>query len=501
MPEVLWEIWHQKRNHHHRIALDFNETPGAVFQRIVQEFSNTDKVLPTTMMDPNTGKEVRILWDFSFRSRGKENRLQDNVPFAQQGVGDGALIVARARDIRAQTIYIDGTAGLIDEELRATRSKTPLILALLFVLLAGGGAYYYYYVHLPRERERAPHRLDVSTEPKGAEVSILLDLQGTPEGKQQRFQLQKFKSPSKNIPLVKKSRVVYISITKQGYKTWKLGYTQDEWEKDQQGAKKLKDILPTALSIPGTLPDDLDKLPPPPRFKVVPASAPKALTVQYPRRWKRFRVGFDPMHGGEDKGAKGMLDKTGSALALELANTVQDHLNKAKRRGYQVFLSRTADEDTEEKQRVRNLRRASAIIQLGYSTGHDEYKKATQTTKKDASIVHYNDAVAGFQVMVSKQGSSSAKAQKLAQCLVDAMKEAGFLPHSIGYDKPPADANATPLREFSGKSALLAGTIPAVRLLVGYLSHRAEEKILNAKETQQAVATAIESAIVCFNKR
>lgn len=499
MPEVLWEIWHQKRNHHHRISLDFQETPDAVFKRITREFANTENALPTTMLDPNTGKETRVRWDFSFRSRGKENPLQDNQSFAQQGVGEGALIVVRARDIRAQTIYIDGTAGLMDDELKAARSKVPLILFLLFLLLGGGGAYYYYFIHLPREKEKAPHRLEVSTEPKGAVVSIILDLQGTPEGKRQRFLEQTFKTPSKNILLAKNSKVVQLSITHPGHKTWKIGYTPQEWEADQKGPKKLKVITSASLLIPGTLPDDLEKLPPPPKFKELPAPSPKALTVEYPKRWKPIWVGIDPMHGGESKGAKGMGEKTASTLALELAQTVQAHLKQVKRRRYQVFLSRTADEDTEEKERVRNLRRATAIVQLDYAAGYDEYKKANQTTKKDASIVHYNDSVAGFQVLWAK-GPSGNKSQKLAACLVDAMKQAGFLPHAIGYDTPPADTNTSPLREFQGKSAVLAGRTPAARLIVGYLSHRAEEKILHAKETHQAVATVIESATVCFNK-
>ncbi len=511
MPEVLWEIWYQKRNVHHRVSMDFNETPQAVFQRIMAEFDGTEKALPTQIVDPNTGREIPVQWDFSFRSRGKENRIKDRKSFAEQGVGDGSLIVARSRDIRAHTIYIDGTAGLADEELRVARSKMPLIFALLVLVLGGAGAAYYYYVFLPEQQRKAPYVVNVGTEPHGSEVSILLDLKNTPTGKVKRFQALKFVTPAKNVMLPKKSKVIYISITKKKYQTWKKGFEKDAWLKDQtdfkdakgkvvKAPRKLIAINPKELTIPGFLPDELDKKPPPPTFKVLKAPTPKALKVKYPRRWRRMRVGLDPTHGGKDRGAVGYAGPPASALNLKIAQAVQEHLLKVKRRRrrrYRVYMTRKDNKDLAPSKRARKLRWMTATIQLDFAVGHKEYKKASKTTKKDGSIVHYNDSVAGFKVFWSGKNRRSKKSKKLAKCLAASMAKAGFLAHRTGE---PKKAKQPPVREFRGDSAVLNGRSPAARLVLGYLSHRAEEKVFMQDSTHKILATVIEDALVCFKK-
>lgn len=507
MPEVLWEIWHQKRNVHHRVSMDFNETPQAVFQRIMHEFQGTEKALPTIMLDPNTGKEVKVMWDYSFRSRGQESKLAENVSFAHQGVGEGSLIVARSRDIRAHTIYIDGTAGLVDEELRATRSKWPLLIAMLILLLGGGGAAWYFMVHLPEEQRKAPHIVKVPTTPAGASVSIILDMQGTPQGKVKRFISIKEKTPKKKIPIPKKAKVVYFGISKEGYKTWKRGYTIEEWSKDRRGPKKLEIIYPKEFTIPGEIPDELDKLPPKPKYKTLKAPAPKFLSVKYPRRFRYFRVGLDPLHGGDEKGVKGTSGKTASELNLLLAKTSNLYLRKVKRRRFRVYLTRKKDKNVSDKRRARKVRYTRAVVQFDFAVGFKEFAKASKNDKKDGTIIPYNDSVAGFKVLWADKGRAKKKSKKLAGCLAGSMQKAGFIPHRIGYAKPPKkkddddDDKVAGVVEFDGESAVLGGRAPAVRLIVGYLSHRAEEKVLLKAETHVAIASAIADATVCLKKR
>ncbi len=505
MPEVLWEIWHQKRNVHHRVSMDFSETPQAVFQRIMHEFQGTEKALPTIMLDPNTGKEVKVAWDFSFRSRGQENKLNETISFAHQGVGEGSLIVVRSRDIRAHTIYIDGTAGLVDEELRATRSRWPLIIVMLLLLLGGAGAAYYYMEYLPAELKKAPHLVNVATTPKGATVNIILDMQGTPQGKVKRFLSIKETTPKKKIPLPKKAKVVYFGISKKGYKTWKRGYTIEEWSKDRRNLKKLEIIYPKEFTIPGEIPEELDKLPPAPKFKTLKAPEPKIIKVKFPRRFRNFRIGLDPMHGGDEKGVKGTSGKTASELNLLLASTTDKYLRKQRRR-FRVYLTRTKDKNVSDSRRTRKIRYTKAVVQFDFAVGFKEFEKANKNDKKDGAIIPYNDSVAGFKVLWRNKGRSAKRSQKLAGCLAAAMQKAGFVPHRIGYAKPKKKDGDDKdkikgVEEFDGKDAVLEGRAPAVRLVAGYLSHRAEEQALLKAETHVAIATAIGDAAVCFKKR
>lgn len=518
MQEYLWEIWMGKNNVHHRIQMNVTETPGDVFQRIVHQFAGTDKAIPTTRRDPNTGQEVQVKWKFSCRSQGKELPLRNHGTFEEQNVNPDSLIVVREVELRANTIYIDGFDGLADEEMAAARSKTPLILGVLFLLLAGGGAGYYFGVYAPQQAALAPYKIAIPTKPEGAKVMIVMDVSKVPKKKVgakapkapkgaddggEKLQRIKITTPSKNVAIPKKAKIIFIEITKKGFKPFTAGHDLEKWGKDRAGLKKLLPLDAKELTAKNFFPAKLEKAPDEPKFKALPAPTPKEVEVKYPRRFRRFALGLDPLHGGLDKqGANGVSGKTAGDLNLALSQVVYKRLKQRKmRRRYRIYTSRTKDADISIKRRQRSLRRARhAIVQFNFASGVKELPEASKNLKKGGKLIPYNDAVAGFQIYWSKKNRAAQKTQKLAKCMGEAMKQAGFTPRAPkkGEDKSVGELG---IRSFDSKNDILNGKTPAIRLVPGYISHRAEDAVLNKAETHTAIATAIEAAMICYKKR
>jgi N-acetylmuramoyl-L-alanine amidase len=478
--------------------MDFGETPQSVFARIQKELQGTDKAPPLKMINPNTGREVDVTWDFSYRFRGKETPLQASNSLVAQGVGEGALLVARVRDIRAHTIYIDGTEGLGEQELAAAKSKMPMIIGMLMLLFFGGGTAYYYLISIPEQKRRAPYLVDFLTEPKGAEVKLTLDMREI--DKQQTYQTLSIKTPTKGVEIHKKAQLVYISIEHKGYKSWTHGYTKEQWEKDRQLEKKLPPIsIQDFLLKPGNLPDEIDKLPEPPKFVKLEVPQPQDIQVTYPRRWRRMSIGIDPTHGGEHKGiASTSSDITASTLNLQIAQSVATHLTKLRWR-YHVLLSRKADQNPSHAQRMRNLLRSQVIIQIDFASGTTALPEANAKDKQNDQIVTYNDSVAGYQILWSADNRNSSDTQKLAGCLDKSLQKAGFLPYRLGQPQnttiPTSGIQKLPS---DTKDPILSGNLPAVRLLPAHLTHRAETKLMTQNQTHLIIAKTIEEALICY---
>ena len=501
MQEYLWEIWSGKQNTHHRVHMDLNETPRAVFNRLVGELRGTDKEIRTRTLDPNTGQEVTLHWRFACRMKGETKPLQENMPFGQQGVEPGALFVLRPLEIRANTIYVDGIEGLQGEEIAVAKNRTPLVGLLVFLLLLGGAAAFYFFVYLPAQRAKAPHQIKVATSPKGSLVTLVLDVGDVPNFKEKfkikdRY-LQRLgqTNPKERYTLLvpKKSKIIYVKVEEKGYQTWQRGAPLKDWEKDP---KKYGYIQVSSLLQKGYFPTMLQKALPPKKKEPAKSHAPKAVELAYPAGWKPVRVGVDPLLGGSAKGPLGASGKSASSMNLLLAKSIQV---KAKGK-FRVALSRSKDAAVADAKRSKAMRKATGILQLDMASGLTEEPKFPETVEVGGNKIEVNNGVAGFQLVWSDKNGASAQAKKMAVCLGTWLTKAGFKPRPARKGETMTDAKLG-IRPLSGEDAVLQGKIPAVRLVAGYITHRAEEAIFLKRENRKLFATAVEGAFLCFAKK
>ena len=593
MHEFLWEIWVGRGNMHHRVTMDLNDSPTVIFQRIIQELEGTEKTIKTSMLNPNTGEEERTQWEFSCRVKGEEWPLKDNDSFARQGVVEGAMLVVRAKTIRANTIYVEGYDGLDDEQMAVARSKTPLIVASLILLVILGAVSYYIFVLRPKEAAREPYRVKVATLPDTGKVEFLLVSKTKERGKDGKFakwpngsfkmmdqtrRLEQKLGKSRIVLVPKKVMIGYALIEAKGKATWQRGASFEAWSKSkvidrclgrkcytravlkQHYSKAMLETLKTCKetkecgdgsvcslgfcakscsddSACGTngvcqdkicmaklepfdaklmmdenfFPKQLKKFVPPPKPrgpKPVATHAPKSLTVAYKKRLKRARVVFDPMHGGSDKGATGIGSKTAKDYNLLLSEALRAHLNNNRKRKrasrIKAYYTRLKDGVYSAKNRVRSLRRRDVLIQFNVANGLSENKATNQKDKGN----EYNDTIAGFQLVV--QGPRKVRGRrarryekkrmqlsvKLARCLSDSLKKAGFrMKPTTGSDiLSKAGIQA------STSDSLLNNAIPAVRVSLGYITHRKEAAVLANTDTHKAFASAVEDALSCYRK-
>lgn len=513
MQEFLWEIWIGKRNMHHRTQMSLDETPREVFHRILDSLKGTDKEIGTRTVDPNTGREVDLQWRFAWRSQQQEANLQGHIPFARQGVPEGAVFVVRQVSIRAMTLYVDGIEGLGSKEMAAAKPKAPYILSALLLLALLGGAAYYFLVFKPAQDATAPTIVQINTTPKGTKVSILMDMRKVKGAKDVFKAISSKKGTPAKLAIPKNAKIVKVSLSFEGYKPWQKGHENDAWQKDQAGEKKLKPIAAKTLSTPDFFPPSLEKAPAEMKkpkkakieYKDVPGPKPKMLKVKYPRKKPRtLQIGLDPARDKKDLGPVGLSGRNASTLNLLLSKVIQRHLNAIRvrrRRPYRVALARSKKKETTVATRAYQMRRAKVIIQLDLASGLEEQKEGVKSFKKGKTEFKHNDTVAGFQIFWSeKERKSKEPTTKLAKCLGTALKAAGFHPRAPRKGEKVTDKDLG-IRPLTGEvTSYLEGKVPAIRVVIGYLTHRAEEKALLNLANHQIIARAFESALICWQK-
>ncbi|MCB9637882.1 MAG: N-acetylmuramoyl-L-alanine amidase [Myxococcales bacterium] len=503
MQEFLWEVWTGKRNMHHRIQMAMNETPEVAFRRLAAELQGTEKEISMRALDPNTGKEVDVQWRFSCRNKGEESPLGGKQAFSAQGVQEGALIVVRPVELRARTLYIDGFDGLGEEEIAVASSKRSIMgfVVAAILVLGGIGGYVFY---SSGQKGFETYSIEINTGPKDSDFEIIADMTGLPGFGDNKIVRLSNKTP-RRFALRRAAKIIRIAISQKGYKTWTKGISENEWKKLTPAKQKEIAIEPRQLMIKGFFPKMLEVAPKePPKPPAAAPSRPESVKVNYPgRRWlrkiRKFRLALDPDHGGDDKGAVGITtQKTASQLNLEMASAIAKHLGRQRAFRRKVGFTRKADKAISMDARIKNARkRSKLLLQIDVADGLKEQPKWASKETVGGKEVSYNDALAGYKVVYSDQNKAAAASEKFAKCLGDAMKLAGFLPN--------ASAKATLAGSSNGvhkmSMPLLDGSpIPAVRLVVGYLTHRAEEKVLTNADNHAPLASAVEHALVCYLK-
>jgi len=227
-----------------------------------------------------------------------------------------------------------------------------------------------------------------------------------------------------------------------------------------------------------------------PKAKPAPAPRPKLIAL-------------DPGHGGADPGttgASGMHEKT---VVYAVATELERQLSAGRR--YRVALTRRGDLFVPLRERVSRARAAKADLFISLhadahpdsgvrgatvytlSEGASDREAAALAAKENkADLVagidlrRQPDDVASVLIEMTQRGTVN-QSRAFAGIMVDALRHHGVatLPRSHRH---------------AGFAVLTAPDVPAILLELGYLSNRADERLLLNKAHQQRLARAIAAA-------
>ncbi len=214
-------------------------------------------------------------------------------------------------------------------------------------------------------------------------------------------------------------------------------------------------------------------------------------------------VVLDPGHGGVDPGAI-HEDIHEADLVLTFARELREALVRAG--GFEVVMTRDADEFVSLEARIDVARRASADVFLsihadavseGIARGAQVYTLSAEASSaasaKLAERHNRADLLAGIDLtgqddevarvlMSLARTETTPRTDALADALLDGFRQAGVKLH-----KRP--------REYAGFSVLKAPDIPSVLVEIGFMSSPSELKKLQNPDWRHAAATAVVDAL------
>lgn len=232
----------------------------------------------------------------------------------------------------------------------------------------------------------------------------------------------------------------------------------------------------------------------------VPKVKPKPAPAPAPRP---KLIALDPGHGGADPGttgASGMHEKT---VVYAVATELERQLSAGRR--YRVALTRRGDLFVPLRERVSRARAAKADLFISLhadshpdsgvrgatvytlSEGASDREAAALAAKENkADLVagidlrRQPDDVASVLIEMTQRGTVN-QSRAFAGIMVDSLQRHGVATLPRGH-------------RHAGFAVLTAPDVPAILLELGYLSNRADERLLLNKAHQQRLARAIAAA-------
>lgn len=230
---------------------------------------------------------------------------------------------------------------------------------------------------------------------------------------------------------------------------------------------------------------------------------------------KPYIVVLDPGHGGQDKGAIGLLNKKAifeKDIALGIAIRAGRYLKnpkytKALNRPIKVLFTRTRDQDVSLEARSELARSSEADL---FVSIHSNSESTKTVSGFETYFLNNTDKSAALKLEEIENRSSKKYAGKAAEDLVirsvaadavvDASREAAeLLHHSIVdhlklVDFPPADRGVKQALLY----VLLDAQTPAVLLEALFLSHPRDLAFLNQGENRDKIAEGLAKGILRF---
>jgi N-acetylmuramoyl-L-alanine amidase len=245
---------------------------------------------------------------------------------------------------------------------------------------------------------------------------------------------------------------------------------------------------------------------------VVPALAQNPRTAPPPARTTKPKpppaprpkvIVLDPGHGGADPGttgASGMHEKT---VVYAVATELERQLSAGRR--YRVALTRRGDLFVPLRERVARARalKADLFISLHADSHPDSsVRGATVYTLSEGASDREAAALAAKENKADLVAGVDLRRQSgdVASVLIE-LSQRGTINQSRAFAATMVDAlhrhNVATLprsHRQAGFAVLTAPDMPAILLELGYLSNRADERLLLTKAHQQRVARAIADA-------
>jgi N-acetylmuramoyl-L-alanine amidase len=219
----------------------------------------------------------------------------------------------------------------------------------------------------------------------------------------------------------------------------------------------------------------------------------------------RFTIVIDPGHGGIDPGAIGKNGTAEKTIVLAFAKELEQRLDRKR---YNVLLTRSGDSFLSLKERVRIARKNKADLFLALHAdvvrgaavrGATVYTLSDMASDAEAeALAHAEnraDLIAGVDL--------AQENEEITGILIDlALRETKN--HSLVFARtmveslnPVIEMTSRPMRS-AGFLVLKAPDVPSALLELGYLSSRADEKLLNSDKWRAKAAGAVVRAIDNF---
>jgi N-acetylmuramoyl-L-alanine amidase len=262
------------------------------------------------------------------------------------------------------------------------------------------------------------------------------------------------------------------------------------------------------LESPARLVLEFQAAPAPARAATPPTSpaAPRKPEAEEPRVVRTVVV--DPGHGGEEVGAKGPGGTLEKDVTLAIARKLKAAITNSL--GYQVFLTREADQDIplDERTAIANNYKADLFVSIHANasrshgaSGSEVYFLSYQASDDESRRL----ALAEGAVSPLDGDSPAPPGSDLALILWD-MAQAEHLEESSAL----ASRIQEELAEITGSEGrgvkqapfrvLVGAAMPAVLVEVAFISHPEEEKLLVSDAFQSGVAAALMRGIAKYER-
>lgn len=220
---------------------------------------------------------------------------------------------------------------------------------------------------------------------------------------------------------------------------------------------------------------------------------------------EEYRVVIDPGHGGRDGGAVGRLGTREKEVTLDFSRRLAAALSETP--GIDVSMTRSGDVAVRLDDRVTfgRERRANLFVSIHADSirnagvrGASIYTLADEASDEVAASLAEgqarSDVLAGFEAPRSDE-------PVVADILLDLMRREteafshAFAEHAISTLKPQTRMIRNPHR-YANFRVLRAPDVPSVLVELGYLSNRADERLLRDPAWRQKAADALAKAVV-----
>ena len=244
------------------------------------------------------------------------------------------------------------------------------------------------------------------------------------------------------------------------------------------------------------------------------APAASALTAppqhpSQPRADERPTVIIDPGHGGVDPGSRSLTGTNEKKIALAYARALKRQLEAGGR--YRVVLTRDKDIFLRLRDRIRFAERMAGDLFVSlHANNHNSSKirgASVYTLSEQAS-----DAEA--EALAAKENKADIIAginlgdqtEVVSKILIDlAQRETMNLSKQFANGLVGELGKVTKLlgntHRSAGFAVLKSATVPSILIEIGYLSNKAEERLLRSKKHKISISRAIGAAIEAYFER